>query len=169
MLEQTAQLATVVQAVVLTVSAFLLIRQLRQATELTKAANAQALVEHAIAFTTLVVQRRELGALWLNRRASQTESRRLISLDDNLPLDKESLVAVYRELLFQLLIFHENIFYQYRKGLLDQAIYESWISDLVHTLEVHDLSVVSSDIQTVFPGDYGRHLLEMCQAQKNNA
>jgi len=130
-LELGAAVSTIIQAVFVVVSLYLVVKQLRQNTSLAKAANAQALVEHAAALNTQLMQDAELAALWYS--------------GCKMPLDGPGKMyrERYREMLVQWLIFHENIFYQNRKGLLDPVVYDSWARDLRMTAKGHDLSVIA--------------------------
>ncbi len=56
LLDQLAQISAIAQAFLVILSLGLILLQLRQNAELTKAANAQALVEHAGSFNALLIQ-----------------------------------------------------------------------------------------------------------------
>jgi hypothetical protein len=103
--EKAASIATVVEAFVVVSIVFIWI-QLRRQTELTKAANNQALVEIWSPFNLQLVQDEELMRLWLKGSQNFKEA-------DALNRRK------YQSLLEWYLIFHENIFYQHRKGEWD--------------------------------------------------
>lgn len=146
LLEQLSQVSTIVQAVLVILSLGLILLQLRQNAELTKAANAQALVEHAGSFNALLIQNPELAKLWYAEGKG---------------LQNEDAARRYRELLVQWLIFHENIYYQHRKKLLDEDVYNSWRVDLKNTVQQHNVRLVTSDLRTFFPGPFGRHLIKL--------
>lgn len=148
-LELGAAASTIVQAVLVIVSLYLVVKQLRQNTSLTKAANAQSLVEHAAMLNTLLMQDAELAALWYSGGKIQP--------DDPDKMYRER----YREMLVQWLIFHENIFYQNQAGLLDPVVYKSWKRDLEFTVKDHDLSVVADDLRSFFPGGFGERLMAL--------
>lgn len=148
-LTDLANISTIAQAILVIVSLGFIWYQLRQSVGLAKAANSQALVEHAAAFNAMLIQNRELADLWYDygqKFSDATSGRR------------------YRELLVQWLIFHENIYYQWRTGLLDSEIYNSWLEDLKFTVENHNIDIVSKDVRTVFPGKFGAHILELKDA-----
>ncbi len=145
-LADLANISTIAQAILVIVSLGFIWHQLRQSTKLAKAANSQALVEHAASFNAMLIQSSELAKLWylFGQNISDAIS-----------------VVRYRELLVQWLIFHENIYYQWRKGLLDSETYNSWLEDLKHTVSNHNLELVSKDVRKIFPGKFGNHILEL--------
>ena len=145
-LADLANISTIAQAILVIISLGFIWYQLRQSSGLAKAANSQALVEHAASFNALLIENSELADLWygLGRTFSDATSGRR-----------------YRELLIQWLIFHENIYYQWRRGLLDSEIYNSWLEDLKFTVNNHNLDIVSEDVRKVFPGKFGNHMIEL--------
>lgn len=145
-LADLANISTIAQAILVIISLGFIWYQLRQSTKLAKAANSQALVEHAASFNAMLIESSELAKLWY-------------LFGQNLS-DATSVVR-YRELLVQWLIFHENIYYQWRKGLLDSETYNSWLEDLKHTVNNHNLELVSKDVRKIFPGKFGDHILEL--------
>lgn len=145
-LDQLAQVSTIAQTVLVVVSLGLILYQLRQNAELTKAANAQALVEHAGSFNALLIQNSDLADLWYGAGRD---------------IEHANDARRYREMLVQWLIFHENIYYQHRKKLLDDAVYMSWRLDLKSTVQRHNISLVTSDFLNFFPGGYGEHLIQL--------
>lgn len=155
-LEACAALSAIIQVVLVIVSLWLVLRQLRQNTELARAANAQALVEHAAALNTLLMQDAELAAIWYSVGKAPS--------DDPSKMVRER----YREMLVQWLIFHENIFYQNQKGLLDPVVYDSWARDLRMTVEEHDLAVVANNLEQFFPGNFGMKLVALQKEQSEN-
>jgi hypothetical protein len=64
-------------------------------------------------------------------------------------------------MLVQWLIFHENIYYQKKKKLLDREIYEGWRKDLEFTVKNHNLKVIGRRLEEVFPGEFGHHLKDL--------
>lgn len=148
-LTDLANISTIAQAILVIVSLGFIWYQLRQSVGLAKAANSQALVEHAASFNALLIENSELADLWYahgQKFSDATSARR------------------YRELLVQWLIFHENIYYQWRTGLLDSETYNSWLEDLKFTVNNHNIEMVSRDVRTVFPGKFGAHINELKDA-----
>ncbi|NCR42273.1 MAG: DUF2281 domain-containing protein [Microcystis aeruginosa W13-11] len=56
-----------------------------------------------------------------------------------------------------------------KQKLLDDEIYRSWLSDLEDVVQKHNLEVLSSGIQNVFVGDFGRHLSQLRAKARRNA
>jgi hypothetical protein len=138
----------IVQAVVVVISLIFVVYELRQNRELAKAANTQALTEHAASFNSMLIQDGKLAELWYSFGRE---------LDGATASDR----LRYREMLVQWLIFHENIYRQHKNGLLDEETYNSWLWDLKHTVKNHNLGAVTPSLQEVFPGSFGQHLLEL--------
>ncbi|HEX8457677.1 MAG TPA: hypothetical protein VF656_10305 [Pyrinomonadaceae bacterium] len=145
-LTDLANISTIAQAILVIISLFFIWYQLRQSTELVKAANSQALVEHAASFNALLIENGDLADLWYGFGQSFPD---------------ETSAKRYRELLVQWLIFHENIYYQRRRGLLDSEIYNSWLEDLKFTVNHHNVEIVTKDIRKFFPGKFGDHMIEL--------
>lgn len=145
-IEQLAHLSTIVQSILVITSLVFIWFQLRQSAELTKAANAQALVEHFTNFNALLMENPDVASLWYAKGKQ---------------LQKEEEFLRYRELLILWLIFHENVYYQYSRRLLDQQIYQSWYIDLQDTVREHNLKLLGVDLLQLFPGEFGQHILSL--------
>lgn len=115
--EKAANIATVVEAIVVAVSIIFIWKQLRQQTKLTRIANTQALVGISSPFNLELIKDTKMAALWV--RGSK----------DYDTFDEVGQYQ-YKSLLIWWLIFQENIFYQRKEGLLDEKIYASWDYDL---------------------------------------
>src|SRR6185369_5305770 len=63
--EKAANIATVVEAIVVTASILFIWKQLRQQTKLTRIANTQALVAISSPFNLELIKDREMAALWI--------------------------------------------------------------------------------------------------------
>jgi len=152
-LQEMAHLSAVVQLFVVVVSIVFIWRQLRQGIQLRKAANAQALAEHAAHFNALLIQDPDVARIWY-------------TYGWGLDVDRFKEIAAaerYQELLVQWLILHENIYYQHRKGLLDADLYNSWAADLERTVAKHNLQAVSPSVDEIFTGGFGRYLMHLAQ------
>jgi hypothetical protein len=122
-LKDYADIALITQAIVAVLALILVGLQLRQSNKLARAANANALVEQAIAFNTLLIEHEDLVDLWYNFPKAAGVS----------DIDK----LRYREMLVQWLIIHENIYNQHSQGLLTEETYDPWKQDLVATMQKH--------------------------------
>jgi hypothetical protein len=121
--------------------------QLREGVRLARAEHARSLAEHAASFNSLLIGNGELAQLWYSYGKS---------LEPN-----TSAYLQYREMLVQWLIFHENMYYQKKRKLLDNDIYEGWQRDLEVTVTKHNITVIGTSVEDVFPGEFGRHLKEL--------
>ena len=147
-LTDLASVSTIAQAVLVIISLGFILYQLRQGTKLAKAANSQAIAEQALSFNSLLIEHSDVAGLWY-------------SYGKGFPSTDKTNEYRYRELLVQWLILHENIYYQWKKGLLDTEIYTSWLEDLKYTVKEHNLKVISDDVRQFFPGKFGDHIVEL--------
>ncbi|MES1241769.1 MAG: hypothetical protein ABUT39_09145 [Acidobacteriota bacterium] len=150
-LDDWASVSTIVQGLVVVVSVGFIMYQLRQTTRLAKAANVQSLTEQAAAFNSLLFEHPELAELWYSYGR------------DIKSADKADFLR-HREMLVQWLIMHQNIYYQWKRDLLGSAIYDGWRQDLEATIRDHNVAVVDSDLERFFPGEFGKHLVEISKA-----
>jgi hypothetical protein len=90
---------------------------LHQQTQLTKTANAQALVELSSPFNLQLIQDQDMADFWVNGHKKYDEY-------------DEVEKYCYRSLLVWWLILHESIYYQWQSGLLDEQLYFAWAGDL---------------------------------------
>ena len=148
LLSDLANVAQIVEAVVVVVSLGFIAAQLRQTTELAKAENVRELTTHAAAFNASLYQDPELITLWYGYGQN---------LDPMKPVD----LLRYRDMLTQWLLLHMNIYYQWKRGLLAPAIYHPWWEDLRRTAAHHNLDVLPADITEFFPGPFGQELLQL--------
>ena len=126
-LSDWANLSVVVQGVILPLSILILIWQVQKQFKLTRAANAQSLVEIASPFNLALVQDAEMAELWKNGASKYSE------MD---PVRQER----YMNMLIWWLLLHENIRHQWREGLIDKAVYNSWQRDLDYFVVKHKIA-----------------------------
>ena len=138
-----AEIATIAQAVLVVVSLAFVVYQLRQNAELARAANAQHLTEQAASFNALLYANADLAELWYSYGAHDADRIKQLR---------------YREMLVQWMIMHENIFHQWKKGLLHSELYTPWQRDLERTVKAHKLELLSKDIRNIFPGQFGQEV-----------
>ena len=107
-LSDLASIATIVGTLSIPLSAIFIWVQLRQQTQLARAANTQTLVELASPFNLQLIQDPKMAEYWVQGAAKY---------------DSYSEVEKYRykSLLIWWLILHENIYFQWEKGLLDDS------------------------------------------------
>jgi hypothetical protein len=140
-----ANIAQIAQAVLVIISFGFIVYQIRASYKLARAANTQSLTAHAASFNSLLIEHANVAKLWYSHGKNLEE------------VDKYR----YREMLVQWLIFHANIYYQREKGLLDDEIYLSWLADLKYTIKNHNLAVIGSNPKELFPGKFGRHMVQL--------
>ena len=153
-LEILASWSTIAQAAFVVVSLLFIWRQLKQATHLARAANANALTNQAAEFNSLLFQNGELAELWYSYGRSPGE----LSRTDRLR---------YREMMTQWLIFHENIHHQWQAGLLDEEVYRPWKNDLSRTLANHNLERFIGDPDTLFSRKFSAHMKKLRRRVKD--
>lgn len=137
-LKDYADIALIAQAIVALLAISFVGLQLKQSNKLARAANANALVEHAIAFNTLLIEHEDLVNLWYN----------FPGMNDVRDIDK----LRYREMLVQWLMIHENIYNQHAQGLLTEETYDPWKQDLKSTVRKHPVDDPS--ILALFRGTF---------------
>jgi hypothetical protein len=150
-----ASIATMIQAIVVMISLWLIWRQvqhqtiqIKQQTELTKIANTQALVELSSPFNLEMIKDPQMAALWV-KGAEEYEN-----FDDVKRYQYESLLIWW-------LIFHENIYYQWDKGLLDQEAYEALEADLKEFIKRQQLGRRWSKLKGAFQTSFVDHVTEL--------
>jgi hypothetical protein len=148
-----ANLSIVVQGVLLPLSLFILIWQLRQQTKLTRAANAQSLVEIASPFNLALVQDPAMAELWRDGSAS------FAKMDSTLQ-------SRYVNMLLWWILLHENIHNQWRQGLIDADVYRSWEKDLEFFLSRHDMSGRWPKMKAYYHADFAEHVATILETQR---
>ena len=149
MLEYLAKLATVLQGLAIPIAIIFGLLQWTQQNDLAKAANSQQLVAQAADFNFKLIDSEQNIKAWYSFGHFTSPE----------PFQRER----YRELLVQWLIFHENIYNQNKKGLLDDDVYKSWDADLRFTMSHHNISMLGESIEELFPSEYGKYLIQLTQ------
>ena len=150
-LSDWANISQIVQAFLVVISFAVIGYQLWMSIKLAKAANSQSLTEHALSFNSLLIENKDVADLWYG-------------YGKKLPAETDK--YRYRELLCQWLILHENIYYQWRRGLLDEEVYRSWLGDLKHTIKHHNTAIVAVNLKELFPSAFGNHLIQLAEEVK---
>jgi hypothetical protein len=145
---KAANIATVVESIVVIVSVVFIWIQLRLQTKLTKIANSQALVEISSPFNMELIKDPAMAALWIKG------SKDYASFD-------EVKQYQYKSLLIWWLIFQENIFYQNQEGLLDKKIYASWDYDLRFFVIQQRLGERWDELKDAFQIEFGDYVTSL--------
>jgi hypothetical protein len=145
MLELIVSLASIGGSLSLIASVILLWREVRNINKLARAANAQAMVDLSGPFYLSMVQDRAMAELYAR------SARDFASLDE---VDKHR----YLSLLTWWLIFHENIFYQRRQGLLDVHAFKPWSRDLRVFVQQQRLSQHWGELRNLFQDEFAEYV-----------
>jgi hypothetical protein len=154
--EKAADIATVVEAIIVAVSINFIWKQLRQQTKLTRIANTQALVDISSPFNLELIKDPKMAALWV--RGSK----------DYGTFDEVAQYQ-YKSLLIWWLIFQENVFYQRREGLLDEKIYASWDYDLRFFVTQQNLRERWGELKNAFQAEFRDYVTGLINEGTPNA
>jgi hypothetical protein len=149
-LPDMANIATTVEAIVVIVSVFLIWYQLRQSTQLTRAANTQSLVTLSSPFNLQLAQDRKLAELWVRG------SKEFAKMDE---VDR----CRYRFLLFHSMTLQENIYYQWKEKLIDDKTYESWRCSFEAFVHEHSLQLHWSEIKGYYQPDFANYIGQLLE------
>jgi hypothetical protein len=162
---QKAQtIAQYVQVGIVAVSAFFVLSQLRQQkllfdqqVKLSRAANTQALV-NLITPLNLKLTDPQMAELWVKG---------LDGIEEEPDLTKREIQkAQYESLVASNMIFYENVFSQYRAGLLDEDIYNGWDKDLAAFIEEHKIAKVWGNDKDLYRKDFSDRVDQIIASQK---
>jgi hypothetical protein len=144
-LQDITNVASILGSLALVVSVIILIRELRAGNKLIKASNTQALVQLSSPFQMGLIQDRQMAQLCARG------SRSFDDLDD---IDQYR----YRSLVTWWLVFHENVYYQWKQGLLDDHTYKPWAKDLRVFLRDQNLGRLWAKMEDMFQDEFANHV-----------
>jgi len=161
--EKAAHISTVLQLLIVVISAYFIWRQLKeqgrqleQQTKLARVANTQTLVELSSPFNMQLAQDENMAELWVKG-----------------PRDSEQYTEVkkyqYKSLLIWWLIFYENIYYQNQNGMLDNYIYSAWATDIEHFVNEHAIEQHWSSLRKKYQPEFVKHIDGIIEAKKGRA
>ena len=150
-LSDWANIAIIVQGIVIIVSLGFVFYQLRENARLTRAANTQKLVELTSPFALQLMQDRSTAELWVHG------SQKWETMDS---VDRER----YSSLVSWWLIFYANIYYQQRQKLLDEEIYAPWSHDLEYFIATQNLAQLWGDLKEFFQPIFVEHVEQLIAA-----
>jgi hypothetical protein len=148
MLSVLANIAMIIEAVVVIVSVVFVWYEIRENTRLTRIANSQKLVELAAPFNLQLIQDREMARLWV------TGSTDYPSMD---PVDQYR----YYSLLAWWLMLHENIYYQHERDVLDDVSYAPWEYDLQDTVRTQHLERLWDRLKPNLQATFAMHIEQL--------
>lgn len=148
-------LAAIAQTLAVIVSLFLILRQIRQQTQqleqqtkLTRIANTQELVNLSSPFNLELIKDHNMAALWVN------------GLKEYNQFDEVKKYQ-YEGLLIWWLILHENIFYQWKKGMLEDEAYNPWKYDLQCFVEKKLSKSIWDELKAAFQSEFRARVTNM--------
>jgi hypothetical protein len=148
-LQAWANASLVVQSIFFIVSVFFIWYQIREHNRLTRVANTQSLVALSSPFLLQLSQDRQLAELWVHGTKNFEQ------------MDEVERFR-YQQLLFWWLILHENIYYQYQSGLVDETMYRGWQTELQTFIRDKRIDLFwDGAMQPYFRADFQRNVEEM--------
>jgi len=152
LLMSLSNIAVILQALLVIASIYFIWRQLRESTRLARATNTQALVSIASQFYLPVMQDPDVARIW---QQGYIDWNKLNEIDK----------FRYRHMLLWWLIFHENIYYQWKNELIDEDTYKTWSCDFKEIFLQSNLKQLWEDIlnNTVFQPSFVNYLHQLMQ------
>jgi hypothetical protein len=148
-LQSLASISTIIQGIFFIISVFFIWYQIREHNRLTRAANTQSLVELSSPFLIQLSQDRKLAELWVNGTK-------------NYKMMDEVEQFRYQQLLFWWLILHENIYYQYHSGLVDEKMYQGWQIELKEFIRSKQIGLFwDKDMKRFFRAEFQQAVEKM--------
>jgi hypothetical protein len=155
-------IATIVQGVVVIISLIFIWRQISLQTQqislqtkLAKAANIQSLVGLSSPFNLDIIKDPQLARFWVEgAKAFNTYN----------DVDRYR----YKSLLIWWLILHENVHYQWKKGLLDEENYLPWLVDLKNFVVQQQLHVHWGDLKHTYQREFIDSVSKLIQEVGNS-
>lgn len=154
-LQDLSNISTIVAAISLVISAWLVFHEFRANNKLIRAGNTQSLVNLATPFWMCMVQERKCAEFYLKG------AREIDGMDE---VDRFR----YESLLNWWLIFHENIYYQWRRGLLDDHSYQPWSMDLSLFIERQNLVSRWETMKGLFQEQFAQHVSKSIAEQRKS-
>lgn len=148
---KTADVAQVLEAIIVAISVIFIWFQLRQQTKLSKVANAQALFELTAPFNMEVIKERNMAQLIFEGHKHYD------SFDE---VDKFR----YRGALTWRLTFQELMYYQNQKGLLDSSIYHAWEDDFKAFIDRRQLKLRWSELEQYYNPEFRGYVSKTIEA-----
>jgi hypothetical protein len=152
-LKQWADISMIVQGAVLPLSVLILIWQVHRQGKLTRAANAQSLVEISSPFNLALVQDVAMAKLWKYGAAQYAEMG---------PLEQDR----YINMLIWWFLLHENIYHQRQERLIDKAVYNSWQRDLYYFIDKHKIADRWPSLKEFYHEAFARHVDSIIKEQQ---
>lgn len=148
-LDSVSKYASIVEAAGLMIAVGSISVQWTQENRLARAQHAQAMADQSAGFHFKIIESDTLTELWFGfgRKPDMTPVERM----------------QYKALLQQYLVFHENAYFQFQTGLLDERIYRSLDDDLKTALKKHDLSVLDGPLKSSYAAEFADHMKSLAE------
>lgn len=143
-LQDWTYIATIIGIVGISISGFLIWLQLRQQTQLAKNSNTQSLLQLSSPLNLALIQDIKMLEYWQRCAENYNKSD---------PVDQYR----YKSFLIWWLIQHENIFYQWHSGMLDETIYRTWNQNLQNFANYH-LAAYWDELKSSFKPSFIKHV-----------
>jgi hypothetical protein len=148
-LQALTNIVSLIQGIFVIISVFFIWYQIREHNRLTRAAMTQSLVELSSPFLIQLSQDQKLAELWVNGTK-------------NYETMDEVEQFRYQQLLFWWLILHENIYYQYHNGLVDEKMYQGWKIELQEFLRAKQIGLFwDKDMKRFFRTEFRQAVEKM--------
>ncbi len=158
--QDVANVFSIFAAIALVVSAVLLFLELRENNRLARASNTESLVALSSAFHLPLIQDSGLAELFVKGFEEG-------GLEAMSPVERFR----YQTMITCWLVFHENVHYQWRQGLLDEHTQEAWKADLLRFIEQHHLACRFEAMAHLFQPDFVEYVrsIAACREGKEGA
>lgn len=140
----------------LVVSVVLLIRELRETNRLTRASNTQTLVALSSPFNLSLIQDRKMAEFYVHGPQAYAE------MDE---IDRYR----YRSLLIWWLIFHENVYFQWRQRLLDKHTFKAWSQDLKAFIRHQQLAALWDSMKDLFQDEFANYVDQLMEEGRRSS
>lgn len=135
-------IANILEAIFLIISVVFIWLQIRERNRLTRIANKHTFFELTSPFMMQLAQDRNLAELWFNGIKGYE------SMDE---VDQFR----YHQLLFWLLNFYDDMYYQKQSGLMDDQMSHGWETEMRHFLHDHQVKRFwTTDMKSFFRPDF---------------
>jgi hypothetical protein len=162
--QKASTIATWVQVTIVAFSGLMIWNQLRQQklqlaqqVNLSRAANTQMLAS-LITPLNLKVTDRNVAELWVKGFDG------INKIKD--PTERQIQTEQYHSLLASNMVFYENVYTQYKAGLLDPEIYNGWDKDLAAFIQKHKLAGYWDEWKDLYRADFAARVSEIIETQK---
>lgn len=140
-----AEISQIVGGLALLISVLLLIHELRVNNRLVRAANTQTLVSLSSPFHLAMIQDRQMAEFYVGGAGN------FAGMDE---VDRYR----YKQLVIWWLIFHENVYFQWKQGLLANRSFQPWMSDLRQFVKRQQLWNLWDELRGLFEKDFASHV-----------